>query len=81
MGLGGPSDGMAAIILHALRLYKVAISPLFAGACRYHPSCSDYMAEAVELHGPVRGVLMGIRRLGRCRPLGRHGFDPVPRPK
>ena len=62
-----------------LRAYKLLLSPLFAGACRFTPSCSDYMAEAVRAHGVLRGTWLGLRRLSRCRPFGGHGFDPVPR--
>jgi uncharacterized protein len=69
---------VAAGILALLSGYKVLLSPLFTGSCRFYPSCSDYMAEAVRLHGPWRGVWLGCRRLARCRPLGGHGVDPVP---
>ena len=69
---------MAKLILAALKLYKSLLSPLFAGSCRYLPSCSDYMAEAVERHGAVTGAALGLRRLARCHPLGGSGFDPVP---
>ena len=65
-------------VLAALRLYKTLLSPLFAGSCRYLPSCSDYMAEAVERHGAAAGTALGLRRLSRCHPLGGSGFDPVP---
>jgi putative membrane protein insertion efficiency factor len=61
-----------------LRVYKALLSPLFAGSCRYLPSCSDYMAEAVERHGAIAGTALGLRRLGRCHPLGGSGLDPVP---
>jgi len=70
---------IAAVALGLLRAYKLLISPLFAGSCRYYPSCADYMAEAIRLHGAVKGVWLGTRRLARCHPFGRHGFDPVPR--
>ena len=66
-------------LLKLIRAYKLLISPLFAGSCRFYPSCADYMSEAVCLHGTLKGAWLGIRRLGRCHPLGSHGFDPVPR--
>jgi hypothetical protein len=61
-----------------LRAYKVALSPLFAGACRYSPSCSDYMAGALREHGLALGSWLGLKRLARCHPFGGHGYDPVP---
>jgi putative membrane protein insertion efficiency factor len=77
----GPVRGRpgARIVLGLLRGYKILISPLFTGSCRFHPSCADYMAEAVTIHGVRRGVWLGIVRLTRCRPFGGHGYDPVPR--
>lgn len=69
---------MAAAVLALLRAYKVLLSPLFAGSCRFQPSCADYMTEAVRRHGAARGVWLGVRRLSRCHPLGGHGLDPVP---
>jgi putative membrane protein insertion efficiency factor len=60
-----------------IRVYKLCVSPLLPSACRFYPSCSDYMREAVERHGAVRGVWMGLRRLVRCHPFQPGGFDPV----
>lgn len=61
-----------------LRGYKVVLSPLFYGSCRFAPSCSDYMGEAIREHGLLPGGFLGLRRLLRCHPFGGHGYDPVP---
>ena len=66
------------IALSLLHLYKLTLSPFFAGSCRYMPGCADYMREAIERHGVVRGGWMGTKRVCRCHPLGGHGYDPVP---
>ena len=68
----------ARVLLVAVQGYQILLSPLFAGCCRYVPSCSQFMAEAVRRHGAVRGGWLGVRRLARCHPLGSRGFDPVP---
>lgn len=68
----------ARVLIVAVRGYQILLSPLFAGCCRYVPSCSQFMAEAVRRHGAVRGGWLGVRRLARCHPLGSRGFDPVP---
>ena len=64
--------------LAMLRLYKLLISPMFTGSCRFMPSCSEYAREAIVRFGVVRGSLLALKRLARCHPLGSHGFDPVP---
>ena len=66
------------VALGLLRSYKIAFSQMFAGACRFFPSCSDYAAEAVTRHGVVRGSVMAVRRLVRCNPFGASGVDQVP---
>lgn len=68
---------MKRIIINFVRLYQKWISPLFPPSCRYRPTCSTYMIEAVEKHG-LKGVLMGIARILRCRPFAEGGEDPVP---
>jgi len=60
-----------------LRVYKLLVSPLLPSACRFHPTCSEYMKEAIEKHGVVKGVGRGLRRLSRCHPFHEGGFDPV----
>jgi hypothetical protein len=62
-----------------LILYKRVISPLLPSACRFYPTCSEYMRQAIQLHGPAHGVWLGLKRLGRCHPFHEGGFDPVPR--
>jgi putative membrane protein insertion efficiency factor len=65
--------------LAALRIYKVYFSILFAGSCRFEPTCSRYAYEAIERFGVMRGSWMGFGRLLRCQPLSRKfGYDPVP---
>ena len=66
------------LALALVRLYKVLISPMFAGSCRYLPSCSDYAAEAIYRFGVLRGSMLAAARLARCHPLGGHGLDAVP---
>jgi len=58
--------------------YKRLISPLLPSACRFYPTCSQYMREAIEIHGAGRGIWLGLKRLGRCHPFHEGGFDPVP---
>jgi len=67
-----------AVIPAALRGYKRWISPLLPPACRYWPSCSEYGAGVIERHGLTRGARLAVRRLLRCHPFARGGFDPVP---
>jgi len=65
--------------LFALNCYKAYLSMLFAGTCRYEPTCSRYAYEAIERFGVRRGVWLGTKRLLRCHPLSRRfGYDPVP---
>ena len=68
---------MQKLMIGALRLYKRWISPALPSACRYYPTCSEYMLEAVQKHGVLRGTAVGLRRLCRCHPFHDGGFDPV----
>ena len=62
----------------AHRSYKVTLSPLIGQQCRFAPTCSDYAAEALITHGPVRGGWLAMKRFCRCHPFGGSGYDPVP---
>jgi len=68
---------MQRAIVTMLRGYKQFVSPLLPSACRFYPTCSEYMMEAVEKYGVPRGVWMGMRRIGRCHPFHAGGYDPV----
>ena len=61
-----------------VHIYRFVISPLIASNCRFQPTCSAYALEALEKHGPIKGVLLAFRRITKCRPGGASGFDPVP---
>ncbi|OYU14538.1 MAG: membrane protein insertion efficiency factor YidD [Alphaproteobacteria bacterium PA4] len=69
---------MSRILIAPVRLYQVALSPLLPPSCRYTPSCSTYAVEALARHGPVKGLWLAVRRIGRCHPWGASGYDPVP---
>jgi uncharacterized protein len=69
---------MRSFALSLIRGYQRWLSPLLGTRCRFHPSCSRYMAEAIQRFGTARGMLLGCCRLLRCHPLNAGGFDAVP---
>lgn len=73
-----PPSLVARVVMRALHAYKRWVSPLLPPACRFSPSCSEYMAEAVRVHGVAWGLWLGLRRLTRCHPWHAGGYDPVP---
>ena len=68
----------AEVLALLVGLYRILVSPLLPPACRFQPTCSEYMQIALRTHGLVRGLFLGIRRLLRCHPGNPGGFDPVP---
>jgi uncharacterized protein len=75
-------DTASAALIAPIRFYRKYISPLFPPACRFQPTCSHYAIEAIETHGPLKGMGLALRRIVRCHPItwlgGSSGFDPVP---
>ncbi len=69
---------LSAVLRGLIRLYQLFLSPVLPPGCRYLPTCSDYAAEAIAVHGPLRGGWLALRRLSRCHPWGGSGYDPVP---
>ncbi len=69
---------MKRIIDFFLRGYQRLLSPFLGAHCRYRPSCSEYMRQAINKFGLLRGGWLGIRRILRCHPFGGHGYDPLP---
>lgn len=66
------------VALVVIRSYQLLLSPFAGGACRFHPSCSEYAREAVITHGAARGLWLALARVSRCHPFSRPGIDPVP---
>ncbi len=69
---------MKKIFTGAIRLYQYLVSPFLPPSCRFHPSCSSYASEAIEVHGIARGTVLTAMRLLKCHPFHAGGYDPVP---
>jgi len=69
---------MTEVLLLLIRGYKKWISPMLGERCRFYPTCSSYMVEAITKYGILKGLALGIYRILRCNPLCKGGYDPVP---
>jgi putative membrane protein insertion efficiency factor len=69
---------MAKILISLVRAYQLLLSPLLGMNCRFQPTCSHYMMDAITRFGAVHGTWLGLRRLSRCHPWHKGGLDPVP---
>ncbi|CAM3420447.1 Putative membrane protein insertion efficiency factor [Halomonas lysinitropha] len=72
------SGALGWLMIAAVRLYQLTLSPLLGPRCRYWPSCSNYTLEALQVHGPFKGGILAVRRISRCHPGCEGGIDPVP---
>lgn len=68
----------ARLMIWAIRGYQLTLSAFLGRQCRFLPTCSEYAREAVAEFGAIRGGWLAVRRIGRCHPWGRSGYDPVP---
>lgn len=66
------------LLIGLIRLYQWIISPLLGSPCRFYPSCSVYSVEAISKYGVFKGSILTVKRLGKCHPFHRGGYDPVP---
>ncbi|MDO4807304.1 MAG: membrane protein insertion efficiency factor YidD [Coriobacteriales bacterium] len=69
---------VARALMRMVRGYQRYVSPILPDSCIYSPTCSEYMLEAIQKYGAARGSWLGIRRILRCHPFHRGGYDPVP---
>tara|TARA_B100000035_G_scaffold195901_1_gene167335 strand:- start:899 stop:1120 length:222 start_codon:yes stop_codon:yes gene_type:complete len=72
---------MKKITIFLVKAYQITISPLIGSNCRFQPTCSQYMIEAIDNHGVMKGLSLGIKRISKCHPFGSSGYDPVPKEK
>ena len=68
---------MARVLIFLVYVYRSTLGPFLGGACRFEPSCSQYMIDAIRKYGAGRGAWRGVKRVCRCHPFGGHGCDPA----
>ncbi len=77
--LKGLLNILSILLMIPIRIYQKVISPFLPATCRYHPTCSAYAVEALQKHGPFKGLYLAVRRILSCHPWSKKsGYDPVP---
>ena len=71
------NHALSKVLIFLVLLYRVTLGKVMGGHCRFQPSCSQYMIDAVRKHGPVKGAWKGLKRIARCHPFGGSGYDPA----
>ncbi len=66
------------LLIGFVRFYQYSLRPMLPPACRYTPTCSEYMLDALQKYGFLKGFRLGIKRISRCHPWGSSGYDPIP---
>ena len=61
-----------------IRGYQLIVSPMLGSNCRFMPTCSEYALDSLKAYGLIKGTFLTIKRIGKCHPLGSHGYDPIP---
>lgn len=69
---------MKKILISFVRFYQLTFSSFMGHTCRFQPTCSEYARQAIEIHGPLKGSYLTLKRLFKCHPWGKSGYDPVP---
>ncbi|MEM7549099.1 MAG: membrane protein insertion efficiency factor YidD [Bacteroidota bacterium] len=72
------NNPISKVLILPIKAYQLIISPWLPRSCRFTPTCSSYSIHAIKKHGPIKGLLLSIRRISKCHPWGGSGYDPVP---
>ena len=65
-------------LLIVIKTYQLILSPILGNNCRFLPTCSEYAIESLKSYGVIKGILLTVKRIGKCHPWGGHGYDPIP---
>jgi len=65
------------VLIKAIRIYQIFVSPVMPGKCRFYPSCSNYVIDALEKYGVLKGLWLGVKRILKCHPFHAGGYDPI----